>query len=102
MASCPGELPANAGISTLAIGDPIPVTRSYPGPAEKPLFPVTTSWKSLDGSEYNIGSVCVAPFNVPRPASTRPWLIIAIIPAHEGDARLVPPTCVHGADVEPE
>ena len=40
-----------SGTSTLAAGDPRPVTMSYPGPAEKaPLLPLVTSRKSRSGS----------------------------------------------------
>ena len=31
------------------MGVPRPVTKSYPGPAAKPLLPLTISWRSLCG-----------------------------------------------------
>src|ERR1700722_3102750 len=57
-----------------------------------PLLPVVTSLKSLLGSPYSMGNVCVAPLSVVSPASTRPSFVTAIMPAHSGQARLVPPT----------
>jgi hypothetical protein len=43
----PDELPASALISPLPFGLPQPVAKSYPLVAEKPLLPLTMSWKSL-------------------------------------------------------
>lgn len=44
----PDEFPASALISPAPLGLPQPVAKSYPPVAEKPLLPLTMSWKSLE------------------------------------------------------
>ena len=77
-------------------GEPHPVTWSQPAPAGlPPALPVVTSWKMswytvlLLPSEYRSG---VTKPTGGLPAVMFAWFHTAVIPAHSGAARLVPPT----------
>ena len=77
------------------LGEPQPVTSSHPVPAGLPAEPVVTSWKSEPytagflPTEYNHG---VTSPTVNLPACRSASFQVAVMPAHSGAERLVPPT----------
>src|SRR5208337_1969327 len=87
-------------------GVPQPVVRSYPLLARKPsspqspeqtaLFPLVMSWNE-DRGPKKVPKAPIAYIAGLTNPSGRPfaWLARAMIPAHAGDAALVPPNTAH-------
>src|SRR5579884_4188282 len=91
--------PARSRATLYRSGLPRPVTASQPVPAlYAPLVPEVMSWNGAYACVwlarlYSLGSK--KPTDVPWAA--RYWLRTAVMPAHSGLARLVPPNCPQDA-----